>query len=324
MTRILVVDDSAFTGDAIAWALERSGFEVRVARDLWDLEGEEREFDLVLMDVVLQEAYGDDLAPLLRDTRGLACPILLVSSLPEGELAQRAEDAGVEGYISKREGLAAIVARARALLGREAGTAPAIAELAGRFEIASHHRVRRVVHVSARPDHWNAPAIAAEAHALAGDADLVGASALSEAARACRDAAQLHGTTGPTAAVTDTVLALAKLAGGERPIAGKLLVIDDSGFSREKLMPGFDRAGYVVVEAATLVETRQKLRAIDYDAIVVDGQAAKAEPTLLAELADALPGVPVAILADQPGDARTLAKTLGEQGLLDAVARLIK
>jgi DNA-binding response OmpR family regulator len=316
--RILVVDDSPFTGEAIAWALSKAGFEVRVARDLWDLEREERTFDLVLMDVVLQEAYGDDLAPLLRSTRNLTCPILLLSSLPDGELQQRAEDAGVEGFVSKRGGLAGIVARARKELGVGEGGAVPTAELSARFETATHHRVRRTVHVSARPDHWNAPAIAAEMHALAGDADLVGAEAIADAARVARDAAQQHGATGPTPAVTEAVRALGKLAGGDGPIVGRLLVVDGSSFAREALLPGLDRAGYVVVEAATLVEMRQKARAVEYDLIVVDQTVARSEPTLLGELADTLPGVPVAVLGD------TIAKNLGEQALVDAVIKLVR
>ncbi len=328
--RILVVDDSPFTGEAIAWALSKAGFEVRVARDLWDLEREERTFDLVLMDVVLQEAYGDDLAPLLRATRGLTCPILLLSSLPDAELKQRAEDAGVEGFVSKRGGLTGIVARARQMLGLGDGSAVPAAELSGRFETATHHRVRRTVHVSARPDHWNAPAIAAEMHALAGDADLVGAAAIADAARTARDAAQQHGATGPTPAVADAVRALGKLAGGDGPVVGRLLVVDGTSFSRQALLPGLDRAGYVVVEAATLVEMRQKARAVAYDLIVVDHEAALAEPTLLAELAETLPGVPVVTLADDlrssPSESMTrggdtIAKNLGEQALVEAVTK---
>jgi len=111
--RILVVDDSPFTGDVIAHALRKAGFEVDVARDLWDLERPlPGKPDLVLLDVVLQEAFGDDLAPLLRGSHGFTCPIVLISSLPETELAQRAEEAQLDGFIAKHAGLAAIVARA--------------------------------------------------------------------------------------------------------------------------------------------------------------------------------------------------------------------
>src|SRR5262245_1830365 len=116
--RILVVDDSAFTVEAVAWALHRAGFAVDVARDLWDLEKPELQApDLVLMDVVLQEAFGDDLAMLLRGMRGFECPIVLLSSLPDHVLERRAADAELAGYISKKSGLAGIVARVRELLG---------------------------------------------------------------------------------------------------------------------------------------------------------------------------------------------------------------
>jgi len=116
--RILIIDDSAFTGEAVAWALRKAGFEAVVARDMWDLEGPGLGHpDLVFMDVVLQEAFGDDLAQLLRSVHGVECPIVLLSSLPDDELAQRVEEAQLDGYVGKRNGLAAVVACAAEKLG---------------------------------------------------------------------------------------------------------------------------------------------------------------------------------------------------------------
>src|ERR1043165_4742839 len=151
--RILVVDDSPFTGEAVAWALRGAGFVVEVARDLWDLERPDlAQPDLVLMDVVLQEAFGDDLAMLLRGVRGFECPIVLLSSLPDHLLERRAADAELDGYISKRSGLAGIVARTREVLGVTAGHTDAAASSSGRFEVIARQRVRRILHVNANQE----------------------------------------------------------------------------------------------------------------------------------------------------------------------------
>ena len=295
--RILIVDDSRFTGDAVAWALRKAGFEAQVARDLWDLESPDiLAPDLVLMDVVLQEAFGDDLAPLLRVSRGFECPILLLSSLPDAELEQRAGDAGLDGFISKNKGLATIVARVSDLLGRPPPTA--LGTDGGRsLELDARQALRRIVHVSGDADHWNLAAIVAEAHALAGDADLVGARELADAARALRDTVREHGHNGRTPEIDAAIDALATASGASTgSVAGKLLVVDASGASRATIYPELDRAGYVIVEAHTLAEARQKLHAAKYDLILVDDRSQQQDPALVPELRESLPDVPLEVI----------------------------
>jgi DNA-binding response OmpR family regulator len=277
--------------------------------------------DLVFMDVVLQEAFGDDLAPLLR-MRGFECPILLMSSLPDEELDQRSTDAGLDGFVSKRGGLAEMVARARKLLG-DGVAASTGSGVVGRFEITSHQRLRRVMHVAAAPKHWNAPSIAAEMHALAGDADLAGAPAIADAARACRDATQQFGSSGPTVEIKATIDTLAELVGGGMVVGGKLLVVDPTDFCRDTLLPGLDRAGHVVVEARTLAEARQKLHAAEYDLIIVDGNLKREQPTLIPELEGYMPNVQLAILSEHPDPGTVLHKHLGAERLIEEIERLL-
>src|SRR5438552_9626352 len=93
---LLLVDDSPLTLEVHRRALENAGYAVRVARDLDEIERAKAAGPLamVLLDVEMAEAFGDDIAMIMRgqDDR---IPIYLVSALPEDELSMRAEDAGV-------------------------------------------------------------------------------------------------------------------------------------------------------------------------------------------------------------------------------------
>jgi DNA-binding response OmpR family regulator len=323
----LVVDDSPFTGEAVAWALRGAGFEVEVAKDLWDLERADLvEPDLVLMDVVLQEAFGDDLAMLLRGVRGFECPIVLLSSLPDHLLERRAADAELNGFISKRSGLAGIVARAREMLGGTQDEEVPAAGTSGRFEVMARQRVRRIVHTAAIDKKWNASAIASEAHALAGDADLAGAGALAEAARACRDVAQRLGGAGSTPEIRAAVDALVREIPDARENSGVLLVVTTGSFYQDDLLPELDAAGFTVVEAQSLVELRPKLHAADYDLIIVDKALLAAEPTLMAEIGKAST-THVALLnetADPSATMPVLSRAAGAKQLAQEVQRLAK
>lgn len=326
--RILVVDDSPFTGEAVAWALRGAGFVVDVARDLWDLEREDlQQPDLVLMDVVLQEAFGDDLAMLLRGVRGFECPIVLLSSLPDHLLERRAADAELDGFISKREGLAGIVARARQVLGTAAVETEedAAAGTTGRFEVTARQRMRRILHIAATDKNWNASAIAGEAHALAGDADLAGAVMLAEAARLCRDVAQRLGAGGATPEIKAAVNALGREVPEARINTGILLVVTSGAFYQDEMLPALDAAGFTVVEAASLVELRPKLHATDYALIIIDDALRVSEPTLLLEVRKAS-ATNIVFLRDAPGEIdgkAVLARTTGAKRIAVDVQRLV-
>jgi DNA-binding response OmpR family regulator len=317
--KILVVDDSPFTGEAIAHVLNAAGFEVQVASDLWDLEKPDRiKPDLVLMDVVLSEAFGDDLAPLLRVAHGIDCPVYLMSSLPDADLEQRVADAGLDGFIGKRGGLAGIVERVRAILGTgtQAAVTPSSQE---KFTITAHQRLRRVVYISGDPKHWNLAAILAETRALIGDADLAGATAIADAARKCHDIVKQLGASGWTREIAAAFEALAHAVGGATAPTGKLLIVDASNFARENLLPALDRAGYVAMEAHSLAEARQKLHATDYDLILVDDELSRQEPSLVPELRAGVSDSRLEILGVMP-----LAKNLGPARLVDEIERMAR
>jgi DNA-binding response OmpR family regulator len=324
--RILVVDDSPFTGEAVAWALRGAGFVVDVARDMWDLERPDLvQPDLVLMDVVLQEAFGDDLAMLLRGVRGFVCPIVLLSSLPEHLLERRAADAELDGFIPKSAGLSGIVARARELLGKSPPEEDVAATQEG-FQVGARQRVRRIVHIAASDKKWNTSAIVSEAHTLAGDADLAGANDIADAARALRDVAQRYGSAGATSEITRAIEELAELMPESRDCAGIVLLVAASAFCESELVPELDEEGWVIVEARSLVELRPKLHAADYDAVVVEEELRATEPTLLYEIRRATEA-PIAILADETSSeagATVLVRRGGADRVVEQIAKLAK
>lgn len=116
--RVLVLDDSPLALELTQSALEQEGFEVATALDLNAFEARRAEAapDLILVDVQMPEAFGDDVATTLRGMRGVRTPILLLSSLDDRELARRAAEAEVDGWISKRAGLEELVRRVRQIL----------------------------------------------------------------------------------------------------------------------------------------------------------------------------------------------------------------
>jgi DNA-binding response OmpR family regulator len=119
--RVLVIDDSALVLEVTRAALESAGFDVDIALDVSAFEEKRRSIapDVIVVDVQMPEAFGDDLASTLRGAYGVQVPILLLSTLPDEELATRARAAEATGYVSKRDGLGSLVARIQQVLGEQ-------------------------------------------------------------------------------------------------------------------------------------------------------------------------------------------------------------
>jgi DNA-binding response OmpR family regulator len=123
MSRILLVDDSVLFLEIAQVALEAEGYKVKCATTLDELEQARKEFacDLILMDVQMPEAFGDDVALALRGLHGVKTPIYLLSSLDEEDLVERVKWSQVDGYISKNHGIDAVLARVRTILAAPEG-----------------------------------------------------------------------------------------------------------------------------------------------------------------------------------------------------------
>jgi DNA-binding response OmpR family regulator len=117
--RIILMDDSPMILEVAAMVLEEAGYEVLLALTVADLDRHcaKGRPDLLILDVNMPEAFGDDIAAVLRGLRGLDAPILLYSNIDESSLATRAFDAGVNGYVCKQAGLPALLHRVQDLIG---------------------------------------------------------------------------------------------------------------------------------------------------------------------------------------------------------------
>jgi DNA-binding response OmpR family regulator len=118
MKRIILVEDSPIIQAAAMYALGQAGFEVSVRTNYDELMGKPiTGYDLILMDVQMPELFGDDVAAVLRNERGIDTPIYLFSSLSPSELHERARAAKVDGFISKEGGMEELVSRVKQILG---------------------------------------------------------------------------------------------------------------------------------------------------------------------------------------------------------------
>ena len=118
-TSILVVEDEAKVADAVRQGLEAEGYAVAVARS-----GEEglaaaaaREFDLVLLDLLLPGCGGLEVLSALRH-RGSAVPVLVLTARDAVEDRVEGLEAGADDYLVKPFAFAELLARIRALLRR--------------------------------------------------------------------------------------------------------------------------------------------------------------------------------------------------------------
>jgi DNA-binding NarL/FixJ family response regulator len=121
-----MVDDSPIVIESVRYALEPEGVEVFELAELTDAERARAldDFDLILLDIQMPAGFDDDIATALRLRSQRAAPIVLLSSLPEVELAERARAAGLDGYILKDRGVDNVALEIRAWLDRQPRPAP--------------------------------------------------------------------------------------------------------------------------------------------------------------------------------------------------------
>lgn len=114
--KAIAIDDSRTVLASVRLALERVGFDVITATDPSELTPEQvREANLIVVDVNMEQVFGDDVVAFLRDCWQVSAPIYLYSSLPQAELDRRAAQAGASGAVCKGEGVEALVQRIRHL-----------------------------------------------------------------------------------------------------------------------------------------------------------------------------------------------------------------
>ncbi len=116
--RVLLIDDSPIVLEAVRDALDPDGVVVAGLDELTDLEKARAldDFDLVLLDIHMPETFVDEVAVVMRRRSHRTTPVVLLSSLPEAELAARARASKLDGYIPKDRGIAGLTDEIRAWL----------------------------------------------------------------------------------------------------------------------------------------------------------------------------------------------------------------
>ena len=118
--RILIIDDEESLCEILKYNLEKEGYEATTANSAeealaLDLAG----FDLLILDVMMNELSGFGLARILRkrsDTASL--PIIFCSALDSEEDKIKGFDVGADDYIAKPFSVAEVIARVRSVLRR--------------------------------------------------------------------------------------------------------------------------------------------------------------------------------------------------------------
>jgi len=106
--KILLLDDSTITLEMEKAVLEARGYEVAVACNLIEFQAALDAFQpqIILTDVMMPDISGKDIVRVLKqDFHTERIPIVLFSSKPDEELAEIAEQAGADGYLSKSNGI---------------------------------------------------------------------------------------------------------------------------------------------------------------------------------------------------------------------------
>jgi CheY-like chemotaxis protein len=106
--KILLLDDSVITLEMEKAVLEERGYEVAVASNLIEFQAALDAFqpEVILTDLMMPDISGKDIVRVLKqDFHTERIPIVLFSSKPDEELAEIAEQAGADGYLSKSHGI---------------------------------------------------------------------------------------------------------------------------------------------------------------------------------------------------------------------------
>jgi DNA-binding response OmpR family regulator len=118
MTAVLVVDDEAGIRESVGYALRREGVDVDEAAD-----GEaalsvarEREYDVVVLDIMLPRVSGLDVCRKLREESSV--PILMLTARESEADRVVGLELGADDYVTKPFSLAELVSRVRAILRR--------------------------------------------------------------------------------------------------------------------------------------------------------------------------------------------------------------
>ncbi len=138
--RILIVDDEQDICEILQYNLETEGYEVVTANSAEEaLELPLHEFSLILLDVMMGEMSGFQMARRLKDSPATTqIPIIFITALDGEDHLVKGLNIGADDYIAKPLSMKEVKARVRAVLRR---TAQAPSQQGGTTAAASDNRI---------------------------------------------------------------------------------------------------------------------------------------------------------------------------------------
>ena len=128
--KILVVDDEQDICEILQYNLETEGFEVKTANSAEEaLELPLQEYSLVLLDVMMGEMSGFQMARRMKENPATAqIPIIFITALEGEDNLVKGLNIGADDYIAKPLSMKEVKARVRAVIRRSAPTLPHASE----------------------------------------------------------------------------------------------------------------------------------------------------------------------------------------------------
>jgi CheY-like chemotaxis protein len=121
IVKLLLVDDSEIALEMMQERLRGSGFDVRIALSLEEVQSIIRGWspNIIVADVNMPDMRGDDLCQRIKTAAATKdAVVVLCSSMPEAKLGELAGAAGADGFVSKNNGLEHFVSSIEAVCRR--------------------------------------------------------------------------------------------------------------------------------------------------------------------------------------------------------------
>lgn len=118
MTNILMVEDDSTIAFGVKYALEQESFNVDICKDLESSREniEKKEYDIILLDVMLPDGNGYDLCKEIRNTQDT--PIIFLTACDEEVNIVMGLDIGGDDYMTKPFRVRELISRIKAVLRR--------------------------------------------------------------------------------------------------------------------------------------------------------------------------------------------------------------
>jgi len=118
MKRILVAEDNKLILETISHSLKREGYEIIKANDGKECLKilEDTEVDLLITDLYMPYANGNEVIAIIRDERKKNTPILVLSAAGAEDNVLKAFDLGADDFMVKPFSLVELNVRVRKLL----------------------------------------------------------------------------------------------------------------------------------------------------------------------------------------------------------------